>query len=216
MRKGIKNIGKGVLGGGFVADNCCPWRSRCCSTFRRAELRGAQGRVLRRRASWRPPCRVDRVDIGIFSKVRVKGFYVEDYQRDTLLYVGKLDAFITSFGIFGGGLELSRGEIAGREALPAADARRGDEHQTDRRPHFRPRQTQEGQFPPLAEEGPRSRIRTSAWSGSTAATRSSASTSAICTLYGITAYVNDFTIDGQAIYTSIARPFRPANAAASC
>ncbi len=55
---------------------------------------------------------IDRVDIGIFSKVRVKGFYVEDYQRDTLLYVGKLDAFITSFGIFGGGLELSRGEIA--------------------------------------------------------------------------------------------------------
>ena len=36
----------------------------------------------------------------------------DSYQRDTLLYVGKLDAFITSFGIFGGGLELSRGEIA--------------------------------------------------------------------------------------------------------
>ena len=88
---------------------------------------------------------IDRVDIGIFSKVRVKGFYVEDYQRDTLLYVGKLDAFITSFGIFGGDRRC--------EALPAADARRGDEHQTDRRPHFRPRQTQEGQFPPLAEEG---------------------------------------------------------------
>mgnify|MGYP001041779573 CR=1 FL=1 len=60
---------------------------------------------------------IDRVDIGIFSKVRVKGFYVEDYQRDTLLYVGKLDAFITSFGIFGGGLELrspTRGFTCGR------------------------------------------------------------------------------------------------------
>lgn len=30
---------------------------------------------------------IDRVDIGLFSKVKVKGFYVEDYQRDTLLYV---------------------------------------------------------------------------------------------------------------------------------
>ena len=38
---------------------------------------------------------IDRVDIGLFSKVKVKGFYVEDYQRDTLLYVGSLDAYIT-------------------------------------------------------------------------------------------------------------------------
>lgn len=56
---------------------------------------------------------IDRVDIGLFSKVKVKGFYVEDYQRDTLLYVGSLDAYITGLGIFGGGVVLSRGEIGG-------------------------------------------------------------------------------------------------------
>lgn len=56
---------------------------------------------------------IDRVDIGLFNKVRVKGFYVEDYQRDTLLYVGHLDAFVTNFGLFGGELTFSRAEIAG-------------------------------------------------------------------------------------------------------
>ena len=55
---------------------------------------------------------IERVDIGIFSKIKVKGFYVEDYGRDTLLYVGKLDAYVTGFGLFGGGLAFSRGEIA--------------------------------------------------------------------------------------------------------
>lgn len=54
---------------------------------------------------------IDRVDIGLFNKIKVQGFYVEDYQRDTLLYVGRLDAFVTSLGILGGGLEFSRGEI---------------------------------------------------------------------------------------------------------
>lgn len=56
---------------------------------------------------------IDRVDIGLFSRVRVRGFYVEDFQRDTLLYVDRLDAFVSGLGIFGGGIELSRGEIAG-------------------------------------------------------------------------------------------------------
>lgn len=56
--------------------------------------------------------RIDRVDIGLFSKIRIEGLYVEDYNRDTLLYVGRLDAYVTRFGLFGGGVELSRGVIA--------------------------------------------------------------------------------------------------------
>lgn len=55
---------------------------------------------------------IGRVDVGFLGKVRVSGLYVEDYQQDTLLYVGKLDAFVTSLGLFGGGVGLSRGEIA--------------------------------------------------------------------------------------------------------
>lgn len=54
---------------------------------------------------------IDRVDIGLLGKVRVKGFYVEDYQKDTLLYVGSLDAFVTGLGLFGGSLAFNRGDI---------------------------------------------------------------------------------------------------------
>lgn len=42
--------------------------------------------------------RIDRVDIGIFDRITLEGLYVEDYGGDTLLYVGKLHAFITQFG----------------------------------------------------------------------------------------------------------------------
>ena len=55
---------------------------------------------------------IDRVQIGLFSRVRVYGFYVEDLQRDTLFYVGRLDARFSTLGLLGGGLELSHGEIA--------------------------------------------------------------------------------------------------------
>lgn len=40
---------------------------------------------------------IGRIDIGIFGKAHVEGFYVEDYQQDTLLYVGRLDAYVTGF-----------------------------------------------------------------------------------------------------------------------
>lgn len=55
---------------------------------------------------------IDRVDIGLFSRVRVDGFYVEDYGRDTLLYVGHLDACLSGIGLLGGGVSLSHGEIS--------------------------------------------------------------------------------------------------------
>ena len=95
---------------------------------------------------------IDRVDIGLFSKVKVKGFYVEDYQRDTLLYVGSLDAYITGLHLRRRGSTQPRRDRRG-EALPARDPRGGDEHQADRQPHQRPRQAPEGQFPPVAAQG---------------------------------------------------------------
>lgn len=57
--------------------------------------------------------RIDRVDIGLFSKLRVEGFYVEDYGRDTLLYASRVEAYVSDLGLFGGGLEFSRGRIVG-------------------------------------------------------------------------------------------------------
>lgn len=55
---------------------------------------------------------IDRVDIGLFYRVSFDGFYVEDFQRDTLLYAGRLDARIKSLGLFGGGLVFSRAELS--------------------------------------------------------------------------------------------------------
>ena len=57
--------------------------------------------------------RIDRVDIGLFSKLRVEGFYVEDYGCDTLLYASRVEAYVSDLGLFGGGLEFSRGRIVG-------------------------------------------------------------------------------------------------------
>lgn len=55
---------------------------------------------------------IDRVDIGLFYRVSLDVFYVEDFQRDTLLYAGRLDARIKSLGLFGGGLVFSRAELS--------------------------------------------------------------------------------------------------------
>lgn len=54
---------------------------------------------------------VGRVEIGRFSTVRVSDFYVEDYGRDTLLYAARLEAHLSSLGLFGGGIVLSRARI---------------------------------------------------------------------------------------------------------
>ena len=75
--------------------------------------------------------RIDRVDIGIFDRITLEGLYVEDYGGDTLLYVGKLHAFITQFGIFSNGFTLRHGRLTdGKFYL--RDARRRDERQADR------------------------------------------------------------------------------------
>ena len=54
---------------------------------------------------------IGRVDIGLFNRLRAEDFYVEDYQRDTLLYVGRAEAFVKGFGLFGEGLVLGSAEL---------------------------------------------------------------------------------------------------------
>ncbi len=56
---------------------------------------------------------IARVDMSLFGKVRIEQFYVKDLQRDTLLYVDRMDAFVTGIGLFGGGIQLNRGAIVG-------------------------------------------------------------------------------------------------------
>ncbi len=53
---------------------------------------------------------IDRIDLDLFSKVRLRGFYVEDYGRDTLLYAGEVKGRFTGFNIKKTGLCLSDAE----------------------------------------------------------------------------------------------------------
>ena len=55
---------------------------------------------------------VDRVHLGLFYRVSIDGFYVEDFQQDTLLYAGSLSARVSSFGIFGGGVVIGRASLS--------------------------------------------------------------------------------------------------------
>ena len=54
---------------------------------------------------------IDRIKLGVLGSVRVDGFYVEDYQQDTLLYVGKLRVYLSRIPDEGG-VVLRNGVIA--------------------------------------------------------------------------------------------------------
>ncbi len=56
---------------------------------------------------------IDRIDLDLFSKVRVRGFYVEDYERDTLLYVEDVKARVAGFDIANVALHLEAGVVDG-------------------------------------------------------------------------------------------------------
>ena len=49
---------------------------------------------------------IKRIDMDLFSRVRVEGFYVEDMERDTLIYVDRARASIATLNIKRDGLCL--------------------------------------------------------------------------------------------------------------
>lgn len=56
---------------------------------------------------------IGRVDVGMAGRILIDDFYVEDFQRDTLLYVAQLDAFLPRLGLAGDGLRFTRGRLRG-------------------------------------------------------------------------------------------------------
>lgn len=54
---------------------------------------------------------IDRIRIGALGSVRVDGFYVEDYQQDTLLYVGCLQLHLAGMRGDRSGIVLKNGEL---------------------------------------------------------------------------------------------------------
>ncbi|MCC8036218.1 MAG: translocation/assembly module TamB [Rikenellaceae bacterium] len=55
---------------------------------------------------------IERIDLKFFSRAHIKGFYVEDYGRDTLLYVGVIDAEVLHTGLLGGRFTLGKTRVA--------------------------------------------------------------------------------------------------------
>lgn len=212
MRKGIKILGK-VLSAAVLLLIILPLALSLLLDIPAVQNYVVQKAVRMASKKLETTVSIDRVDIGLFSRVKIKGFYVEDYQRDTLLYVGRLDAFVTGLGIFGGGLSLSRGEIA--DAKLYLRETPGGEMNIKQIVNriSNPDKPKKGNF--------RLSLR-----------KASIENMDLCLerldrrdpefgidfshmhLYGITAYVNDFTIDGQSIYTTM-KPSRRASAAAS-
>ena len=146
---------------------------------------------------------IDRVDIGIFSKIKVKGFYVEDYGRDTLLYVGKLDAYVTGFGIFGGGLAFSRGEIADAKLYlrQMPDGEMNIKQIVSRMSD--PDKPKKGNFKLSLKRASIENMDLCLERIDSVAPDYGIDFSHMH-LYGLTARVDDFVIDGSAIYTTIA------------
>lgn len=56
---------------------------------------------------------VDGIDFDLFSKVRIRGLYVEDYNQDTLLYVAHATANIDGLSVAKEGLRLSNTKVYG-------------------------------------------------------------------------------------------------------
>ncbi|MBQ7963294.1 MAG: hypothetical protein IJ288_01830, partial [Alistipes sp.] len=54
---------------------------------------------------------IDHIRLGALGSVRVEGLYVEDYQQDTLIYVGRLKVFLSRFDGTRG-ITLRNGTIA--------------------------------------------------------------------------------------------------------
>ena len=54
---------------------------------------------------------IGHIQVGLAGSIRLHDFYVEDYQHDTLLYVGRLRAFLPRLGLTGSGLRFTSGEL---------------------------------------------------------------------------------------------------------
>ena len=91
MRKGIKILGK-VLSAAVLLLIILPLALSLLLDIPAVQNYVVQKAVRMASKKLETTVSIDRVDIGLFSRVKIKGFYVEDYQRDTLLYVGRIDA----------------------------------------------------------------------------------------------------------------------------
>ena len=60
---------------------------------------------------------VGRVDVRFAGRIRLEDLYVEDYQKDTLLYAHRLDAFLPRLGLNGSGLRFTEASLEGAKVF---------------------------------------------------------------------------------------------------
>lgn len=53
----------------------------------------------------------DRITVGMLNRVKVRGFYVEDFDRDTMLYVGSVTAYLGGLSNLSEGLVINAGRV---------------------------------------------------------------------------------------------------------
>lgn len=109
MRKGIKILAK-VIATGILAAIFLPLLLALL-----LQVEGVQNfavdhaaRLISRKLG--TEVRIDRLSIGFFNRICVDGFYVEDYQQDTLLYAGRVEAAVSHLGL-GGALVFRRATL---------------------------------------------------------------------------------------------------------
>lgn len=101
MRKGIKILAKVVATGVLVAiflPLCLALLLQIESIQNFAVDRAA--RLASRKLG--TVVSIDRLSIGFFNRLLIEGFYVEDLDRDTLLYASRVEAAISRMGLSGG------------------------------------------------------------------------------------------------------------------
>ena len=54
---------------------------------------------------------IDHITVGVFNRVKVRGFYVEDLDRDTLIYAGSVTAYLGGLSNLGEGLVINYGKV---------------------------------------------------------------------------------------------------------
>lgn len=110
MHKGIKILGKILLSGvlfflllplALSLLLSIPWIQNCV-------VDGAASWASRQMGT---RVSIGRVDVGWSGNIRLEDFYVEDFQQDTLLYVGRAAAFMPHLGLTGDGLRFTRGRL---------------------------------------------------------------------------------------------------------
>lgn len=112
MRKGIKILGK-VLSTIVLLLIFLPIVATLV-----LNIESVQNAIARRASSYASDylgteVRIDGIDFDLFSRVNIRGLYVEDYNQDTLLYVSRASTNINGLNISKYGLRLNNTKLSG-------------------------------------------------------------------------------------------------------